>query len=128
MPHPAALDLDEELAIKFTTNPPYPEQLNIGDEETESRVLTLNQNYPNPFSKQTTIRFNLPHAGETSLRVYNTSGQVIRTVRDGVLSSGLHTYTWDGLNDAGENVTSGVYFFRLKTGDKTETKKMVLIQ
>jgi hypothetical protein len=89
---------------------------------------SLSQNYPNPFNPQTTIAFSLKDRGQVSLKVYNVSGALVRTLANENRSSGGHTITWDGRNDAGESVSSGVYFYKLVTNNFSQTKKMVLLK
>ena len=88
----------------------------------------LDQNYPNPFNPTTDISFSLPSAANVSLRVYNLLGQEVATVVDGDMGAGVHTVTWDGSNDGGEQVSSGIYFYRLVAGDDTATRKMMLLK
>ncbi|HEU4365059.1 MAG TPA: FG-GAP-like repeat-containing protein, partial [Candidatus Krumholzibacteria bacterium] len=90
---------------------------------------TLAQNYPNPFNPATTIRFELP-AGRhrVSLSIYDVTGARVRTLVDGTLPGGAHSATWDGRNNAGSPVGSGVYFYRLSTVGRAETRKMVLLK
>ena len=88
----------------------------------------LDPNYPNPFNPVTTIGFSLPQAGEVSLDIFNLLGQQVRTLIDRRLSSGRYRLSWDGTDDNSETVTSGVYFYRLKTDDNAETRKMLLLK
>ncbi|HEX5130928.1 MAG TPA: C25 family cysteine peptidase [Candidatus Krumholzibacteria bacterium] len=93
-------------------------------------ALSLAQNYPNPFNPTTTIDFTLP-AGKaipTTLIVYDVRGARVRTLVDGSLPGGQHHARWDGRNSAGSPVGSGVYFYRLAAGNRTETRKMVLLK
>ena len=88
----------------------------------------LDQNYPNPFNPTTDISFSLPTPANVSLRVYNLLGQEVATVVNGDLSAGVHTVTWDGSNDGGAQVSSGIYFYRLVAGDEIATRKMMLLK
>ncbi len=89
---------------------------------------TLAQNFPNPFNPETTIQFDL--AGETtvSLRVYDMTGQVVRTLVSANRSAGTYTELWNGTNEQGVKVGSGVYFYELKAGAFSSKKKMTLLQ
>jgi flagellar hook assembly protein FlgD len=90
----------------------------------------LAQNYPNPFNPTTQIRYSIRKRGHVSLDVYNVAGQRVRTLVSEVqtpLPQGF-AVTWDGTSDAGDVVSSGVYFYKLSTGDFTKTKKMVLLK
>ena len=88
----------------------------------------LNQNYPNPFNPSTTISFVLPVAADVRLEVFNLLGQRVRLLHDGPLPLGYHTVEWDGRSDPGNEVASGVYFYRLGRDDVSLTKKMVLLK
>ncbi|WP_456407149.1 alpha-amylase family glycosyl hydrolase [Caldithrix abyssi] len=90
--------------------------------------FTLAQNYPNPFNPSTTIAFYLPTTEEISLRVYNMRGQLIKELISGRLNSGWHKIAWDGVNQAGNTVASGVYVYRLQAGKKTRLRKMILLR
>lgn len=86
-------------------------------------AFTLRQNYPNPFNPNTTISYELPRAGNVSLKITNTLGQVISTLEDGYKEAGFHQLRWNA-----SNVPSGIYFYRLQAGEFVETKKMVLLR
>lgn len=86
------------------------------------------QSYPNPFNPACWIRFDLPHAGEVSLRVYDVTGRLLRTIVEGWRPSGSYTETWNGLDDEGGAVPSGVYFYELKALDFRSARKMVLMR
>jgi len=89
---------------------------------------TLSQNYPNPFNPATTIRFSLPTAEAVTLEVFNLLGQKVKELRSGELSAGTYTVRWDATNEAGQDVASGVYFYRLSTDSFTQSKKMILLR
>jgi hypothetical protein len=91
-------------------------------------VTALNQNYPNPFNPETTIQFDLATESAVSLRVFDTTGQVVRTLVHGSMPAGSHVQLWDGRNEAGARVGSGIYFYELKAGAFTSMKKMTLLQ
>jgi hypothetical protein len=104
------------------------------------RNFVLYQNFPNPFfsgtqhNAATIIRFALPHPEEISLTIYNQLGQKIRTILSGRLSAGLHERAWDGRDDFGVFVASGVYFYRLQVeapsgaGQQTKMQKLIVIK
>ena len=96
--------------------------------ETSSLCSALSGNYPNPFNPSTTIRFSLGENTNASIAVYNTLGQKIRTLLEGPQTAGIHTVLWDGCNDIGQRVSSGVYFYRLSAGGFEKTMKMVLFE
>ncbi len=89
--------------------------------------FVLAQNYPNPFNPSTTIRYALPTPVDVQLSIYNVLGQRVRLALSGRQLAGNHTYLWDGTNDAGRPVASGVYFYRLKAGEYVKTRKMMLL-
>jgi hypothetical protein len=92
--------------------------------------FALEQNYPNPFNPTTQILFSVPSAGEVSLAVFNVLGQQVKTLIDGEMPAGNHMVEWDRTSDAGHNVSSGVYFYRLtaRATGFVETKKMMLLK
>ncbi len=92
------------------------------------KVNSLQQNYPNPFNPQTTIAFSIKDRGLVTLKVYNVAGELVRTIADEQFTAGSHTKVWDGRNDAGQPVSSGVYFYKLVSNNFTQTKKMVLLK
>lgn len=100
----------------------------IDDEETLPSAFTLEQNYPNPFNPSTEIRLTLPTAAHAELTIYNTTGQAVAHLIDGPLSPGTHHVTWNGCDDHGRPVATGVYYYRLAAADHVETKKMVLLK
>jgi hypothetical protein len=88
----------------------------------------LKQNYPNPFNPETNIEFALPKESNVSLVVYNLLGQTVRTLVSGTVAAGAHTAHWDGKNENGANVPSGIYFYKLNTPEFFQTNKMVLVR
>lgn len=88
----------------------------------------LEQNVPNPFNPSTTIRFSLDHAGDTSLQVFDLRGRHVRSLLVGSLAAGDHAVQWDGRTDDGAPVASGIYFYRLKSGDFEGMQRMVLLK
>ena len=88
----------------------------------------LCQNYPNPYNPQTQIAYQLPQAGEVSLKIYNIKGELVRTLVAEHKPAGSHTVLWDGRNQAGMEVSSGIYLYRMVSGEFRATKKMVMIK
>jgi hypothetical protein len=89
---------------------------------------SLSQNYPNPFNPQTTIAFTIKDRGAVTLKVYNVNGELVRTLANDSRAAGSYTLVWDGHNDSGQSVSSGVYFYKLVTNSFSQTKKMVLLK
>jgi hypothetical protein len=88
----------------------------------------LAQNYPNPFNSQTMIRYDLLEAGEVRLCLYNLCGQLIRTLVEGHRPAGTYSVVWDGQDNTGRDVASGVYLYRIKTDADTITRKMLVLR
>jgi flagellar hook assembly protein FlgD len=88
----------------------------------------LSQNYPNPFNPTSAIGFSLPRRSHIELSVYNILGQRVTQLVNGTLPAGEHVTEWDGNAADGRPAASGVYLYRLKTREFTETKKMLLLR
>ncbi len=91
-------------------------------------IFQLEQNYPNPFNPTTEIRYQLPQAGNVSLVIYNTLGQKIRTLVNGHEAAGVYEVKWNGKDEAGQQVASGVYFYDLRSGNFHQVRKMILMR
>jgi len=100
----------------------------VAKTEVFPETFGLSQNYPNPFNPSTEISFALPTAGHVQLKVFNVLGQEVQTLVDGQMGAGTHVVTWNGKDAGGSQAASGVYFYRLDTGDVRETRKMMLIK
>ena len=124
-----ASNLKEGLAIKFTTQIP---SVNIDNLENEERIIpskfTLKQNYPNPFNPNTTIAYSLPKQSYVDLKIYNIKGQLVRTLCNDEQEAGEYSINWDGSDEQGRVVSSGVYFYSLQTDDFVQTRKMLLLR
>jgi hypothetical protein len=90
--------------------------------------FSLLQNHPNPFNPTTHIDFDLVRTCQVRLEIYNILGNKVKTLINDRLDAGPKSITWDGKDDRGKEVASGIYFYRLKAGDFTESKKMVIIK
>jgi hypothetical protein len=88
----------------------------------------LSQNYPNPFNPETVIRYQLPSASNLSLKIYNIIGQEIKTLVDAYQGAGYYSIKWDGTNNQGMKVASGVYIYIMRAGSFVDIKKMILLQ
>jgi hypothetical protein len=93
-----------------------------------ARPLALDQNSPNPFNPSTTIRFYLPDRCVARLDVFDAAGKIVRHLAGGVLEQGTHTVQWNGRDEAGNRVSSGVYFYKLRAGKESLSRKMVLVR
>jgi hypothetical protein len=114
-------------AVKFTTDPPdsYP---STGVDEAVASGLRILGNRPNPFNPVTSIAFTVPTAGRAELSVYDIAGRRVATLVDAHVEAGPHEVVWDGTNDAGEPVASGVYFSSVKAHGEEHSAKMVLLK
>jgi subtilisin family serine protease len=101
---------------KQTTNQPLPDQ------------YALYQNYPNPFNPATTISFYLGRKTMATLTVYNILGERVKTLINGNLEAGSHSVIWNGTDESGSNVASGMYFYRLTIDGESTTRKMTLLK
>jgi hypothetical protein len=88
----------------------------------------LGQNYPNPFNPTTIITFSIPQSEKVTLTIFNLLGQKIATLADGSMLAGTHIVSWNGRDDAGRQLASGIYLYRLSTSRFSEAKKMVLLK
>ncbi len=98
--------------------------------ETRPEVYALENNYPNPFNPETTLKYELPDANDVTLEVFNMLGQVVRTLVDREFqNAGRYTYQWDATNDGGQPLSSGIYFYRVTAGGEFQShKKMLLLK
>jgi hypothetical protein len=90
--------------------------------------FALAQNTPNPFNPTTSITYALPRDARVALRIYNVTGQLVRTLVDGPQAAGFQSAVWDGTSDRGQQVASGVYLYRLEAGDWSQQRTMVLLK
>jgi hypothetical protein len=88
----------------------------------------LHQNYPNPFNPTTTIKYDLKQTSEVSLKIYNLLGQEVRTLVNASEEAGFKNVVWDGLNNSGQRVASGVYIYHIQAGNFIEARKMILMK
>src|SRR5262249_55591658 len=99
----------------------------VPDESPRYRTL-LSQNAPNPFNPSTTISFETGREERVRLSVYDVRGRLVRTLVDGRLSAGPHAVVWDGRDDAGDAVASGIYIYQMKSGAPTRARRMTLLK
>ncbi len=120
---------DEGWANYDPQNTDYTKITTVEEEDLVLMDYELNQNYPNPFNPETKISFYLPVDKKVSLIIYDVSGrEVVRLIDEQELSKGRHTVVWDGKDRQGRQVASGIYFYTLKFGNLSKTKKMTLIR
>jgi hypothetical protein len=100
----------------------------LGVESSNPTPTTLLPNTPNPFNPSTSIAYTLADDGLVTLRIYNALGQHVRTLVNGRTTAGMHTVTWNGRDDSGKMVASGVYLYRLVAGDRTFVKRMMMVR
>ena len=98
------------------------------NEASAPTSFALEQNYPNPFNPTTRIAFALPQAAKVTLEIYNILGYKVRTFALGSLNAGFHNVQWDGRNESGRQVVSGVYIYKLQAGEHQEVKRMLLMK
>lgn len=88
----------------------------------------LSQNYPNPFNHETIIKYQLPQSSEVTIKILNPLGQEVRTLFKRRQTAGSYTIVWDGRDEEGRNVESGLYLYQLRAGDLVETRKLILLR
>ena len=96
--------------------------------EAQPDRFALEANYPNPFNAATTMRFRLVERGPVSLRIYNTNGHRVRELLGHFAAAGAYAVSWDGRDEEGKNLASGIYLYRLQSGAQVFTRKMLLLR
>ncbi|MFH1070664.1 MAG: FlgD immunoglobulin-like domain containing protein [Candidatus Glassbacteria bacterium] len=133
---PAQVQYIEGVIAKLNLTPDQEAAFRIGlygdgsGRSSLPRAFALNQNAPNPFNPATTISYSVPEGRtvEVSLKVYDLRGRLVATLVNEVKDAGTYTIFWEGTNDAGQKVASGVYFYRMQAGDFQQTRKMVVLK
>jgi len=149
---PISAGVGNILSLPVTVSPGAGDELNIelkqvvlsdekavlipveGQSPSVPSAFELSQNYPNPFNPTTNIKFTLPSSKDgkaalpTTLKIYNVLGEVVRILVDEPMTPGVYNKTWDGKDKQGNQVASGIYFYKLHAGDFQDTKKMVLMK
>lgn len=100
----------------------------VGDSPELPDNFRLKQNYPNPFNPTTTIGFSLARVSQVDLCIYNSLGRCVRKFALGELAPGDHSIEWDGTDNSGHSVSSGVYFYRLRGDVDSRARKMMLVK
>ena len=98
------------------------------DQASVPQAFSLAQNAPNPFNSETVIRFALPQPSQVELTIYNLLGQPVAILVQGPSAAGTFSVRWDGRDQAGRAVTSGVYLYQLRAGEYTKVRKLLLLQ
>jgi hypothetical protein len=88
----------------------------------------LHQNFPNPFNPETEIRFDLPEEAHVQVIIFDLLGREVRTLVDKNAAAGYHSVVWDGRDNSGQAVASGVYLYRMSAGNFREVKKLTLVR
>tara|TARA_B100001250_G_scaffold400043_1_gene410132 strand:- start:728 stop:1492 length:765 start_codon:yes stop_codon:yes gene_type:complete len=96
--------------------------------KTVPSEFALLQNFPNPFNPSTEIKFSIPKTEYVSLNIYNTIGQKVRSLKSENMVAGYHSIIWDGTNDSGKLVSTGMYFYSIKSNKFNKTRKMLFLK
>ncbi len=99
-----------------------------GVESRPALTFQLAQNYPNPFNPETVIRYQIPQSSRVELAIYDVLGRRVRLLVDRKQPAGRYAVSWDGRNDQGKPVAAGIYLYRLKSGDRVQMQRMVLLR
>jgi hypothetical protein len=122
-----AAPLQSGLAIKITKT--TPDTYVANDDQTTAEIpFKLAQNYPNPFSSETSITFSINTKSPVSLNIYNLKGQLVRTLLQNVQNKGSHTIKWDGRSNDGKLASNGVYLYKLSSARYAQTCKLLLMK
>jgi hypothetical protein len=97
-------------------------------EENKPTTFNLSQNYPNPFNPVTNFKFSLPQASHVKIEIFNILGQNVNTLVDEDMKAGSFAVDWNGKDQRGVEVSSGIYFYRIMAGDFSSVKRMVLLK
>ena len=90
--------------------------------------FSLKQNYPNPFNPSTKIEFEIPNRASVQISIFNTTGQLVKSIQVGEMNQGVHSAVWDGKDDHGVSSSTGTYFYQVKVGETMQSKKMLLLK
>ncbi len=121
-----AVNQDTTSNVNFTLDPIIS---GIGNgSAVKPATFALEQNFPNPFNPTTTIKYQLAEAGYVELDIFNAQGQKVRTLVSGFQNADFYTARWDGRNDSGQKVSSGIYIYRIKAGSFVKIRRMLLIK
>ncbi len=127
-PPPPWPDYGSELVGCTLDGVRYGNTLAVTDNPNIPKVLELCQNFPNPFNPETHVAYTLCARGQVLIRVFDLLGREIRTLVDDIQQAGTHTTTWDGRDNRGRVVGSGIYLYQLSTSGFTQARKMTLLR
>ncbi len=122
--NPETLTMDSDLAVTAV----FKLATGIEDGGLLPKVFDISRNYPNPFNPTTTVNFQIPRLSEATLVIYNVLGQKVRTLINGSFEPGYYKAVWDGRNDLGKAVATGIYIYRFEASEYTKTQKMILMK
>jgi flagellar hook assembly protein FlgD len=100
----------------------------VSNDEILANNFNLYSNYPNPFNPSTNIRYSIPTAGNVTIEIFNSLGQLVNTIVNQYQESGTHNVVWNGTDMSGQKLSSGIYIYKLNTNNYVSSKKMVLIK
>jgi hypothetical protein len=120
--------LVEAMVDDFVLVGEFQDPLAVDDAPELQLTFGLGQNHPNPFNPSTKVQFSLDRSGPATLRVFDARGLLVKTLVAGDLPAGPHAVTWQGDDEQGRAVASGVYFYRLEAAGKTAGKRMILVK
>ena len=125
----------DEFIIITSNDPSNPSQMialhidtTSNQDETIPAVTRLEGNYPNPFNPSTTIRFAVKEPGQVTINIYNNKGQLVKTLVNESTKAGVHSVVWNGTDNSGKPVSSGIYLYRMQTAGLSQTRKMMLMK
>ncbi|MCX6829840.1 MAG: FG-GAP-like repeat-containing protein [candidate division Zixibacteria bacterium] len=122
-------DVTDSMKIFWNRRDLIPTDIDYEDRPSlKPTRFALFQNFPNPFNPVTTIEYTVPVRAEVAITIYNILGQTVRSLTDGPKAPGTYRINWDGRDSGGHQVSTGIYFYQIKAGDFTASKRMILLK
>ena len=122
-------ELRDEVVLALADLPPLEEETAVASAQASApQAFALAQNAPNPFNSNTVIRFALPQPSQVELAIYNLLGQPVAVLAQGPSAAGTFSVRWDGRDQAGQAVASGVYLYQLRADEYTQVRKLLLLR